>query len=54
MQVLELLVKMHTTIFVDQNKQAIRPAILWNDTRTQEMIPKIKKRLQQTSREARQ
>lgn len=44
--------QMHTTIFVDQNKQAIRPAILWNDTRTQEMIPKIKKRLQQTSRSA--
>lgn len=38
--------QMHTTVFVDERMRSIRPAILWNDTRTQEMIPKIKEQLQ--------
>lgn len=38
--------QMHTTVFVDEKMQSIRPAILWNDTRTQEMVPKIKEQLQ--------
>ena len=37
--------QMHTTVFIDKHGCSVRPAIMWNDTRTKEMIPKIKARL---------
>lgn len=37
--------QMHTTVFLDENGQSVRPAILWNDTRTKEMISAIKDKL---------
>nr|WP_321292302.1 FGGY family carbohydrate kinase [uncultured Trichococcus sp.] len=37
--------QMHTTVFVDEHGFSVRPAIMWNDTRTKEMIPDIKRRL---------
>lgn len=37
--------QMHTTVFVDKHGFSIRPAIMWNDIRTKEMIQDIKKRL---------
>ena len=37
--------QMHTTVFVDQAGNSIRPAIMWNDHRTKEQIPAIKQQL---------
>lgn len=37
--------QMHTTVFLDQNGQTIRPAIMWNDMRTKEYVPAVKKML---------
>lgn len=37
--------QMHTIAFLDRNGQSIRPAIMWNDTRTKDLIPNIKKEL---------
>lgn len=37
--------QMHTTVFLDQKGQCIRPAIMWNDMRTKEYVPVIKKNL---------
>lgn len=37
--------QMHTTVFVDKHGLSVRPAIMWNDARTKEMIPKIKEQL---------
>lgn len=39
--------QMHTTVFLDENGQTIRPAIMWNDMRTKDDIPIIKKMLNQ-------
>jgi xylulokinase len=33
--------QMHSSIFLDQNKQVIRPAILWNDVRTSAQCRRI-------------
>lgn len=38
--------QMHTTVFVDKNNQVVRPAIMWNDHRTSNMISTIKQRLE--------
>lgn len=40
--------QMHTTVFLDQEGRALRPAIMWNDRRTKGMIPQIKRALAQT------
>lgn len=37
--------QMHTTVFVDKHGCSVRPAIMWNDNRTKEQIPKIKAKL---------
>lgn len=37
--------QMHTTIFIDKNGSSIRPAIMWNDMRTKEMISDLKKEI---------
>ncbi|MDH6365406.1 xylulokinase [Enterococcus sp. PF1-24] len=34
--------QMHTTVFVDKHGFSVRPAIMWNDNRTKELIPEIK------------
>ncbi|QGV19509.1 Xylulose kinase [Lacticaseibacillus paracasei subsp. paracasei] len=34
--------QMHTTVFLDQRGQMVRPAILWNDTRTKSFITELK------------
>lgn len=34
--------QMHTTVFLDKSGQSIRPALMWNDTRTASMLPEIK------------
>lgn len=39
--------QMHTTVFVDDAHYSVRPAIMWNDHRTKDMIPTIKSRLEQ-------
>lgn len=44
--------QMHTTVFVDEKKQSLRPAILWNDRRTQAMIPSIKESLLRSKQSA--
>lgn len=33
--------QMHTTVFLDAQGQSIRPAIMWNDTRTKELVPEL-------------
>ncbi|MBP1042263.1 xylulose kinase [Vagococcus sp. BWB3-3] len=40
--------QMHTTAFIDGKMQSIRPAIMWNDMRTKELIPQIKSELAQS------
>jgi len=35
--------QMHTLILLGENGKAIRPAMMWNDLRTKEIIPSIKK-----------
>ena len=34
--------QMHTTVFLNEKGESVRPAILWNDTRSAYMIPEIK------------
>ncbi|MDO4667475.1 MAG: FGGY family carbohydrate kinase [Streptococcus sp.] len=41
--------QMHTTVFIDSEGNSIRPAILWNDMRTKNIIPKIKQLLQENA-----
>lgn len=42
--------QMHTTVFVDKHGFSVRPAIMWNDNRTRENIPKIKETLETNPR----
>ncbi len=37
--------QLHTTIFLDGDGNSIRPAIMWNDTRTKEYIPYLKEKI---------
>ena len=37
--------QMHTTVFLDQSGNIVRPAILWNDTRTKALVVGLKKQL---------
>ena len=37
--------QMHTTVFLDKWGRVIRPAIMWNDTRTKDEIDDLKKKL---------
>ncbi|MGM0216467.1 xylulokinase [Enterococcus sp. AZ109] len=37
--------QMHSTVFVNKHGLSVRPAIMWNDHRTKELIPAIRKQL---------
>lgn len=37
--------QMHTIVFLDESGNSIRPAIMWNDTRTAPMLPEVKERI---------
>lgn len=37
--------QMHTVVMLDENGSSIRPALMWNDTRTKDLIPGIRERL---------
>lgn len=37
--------QMHTTVFLDDKGDSVRPAIMWNDLRTAAMIPGLRKEL---------
>lgn len=39
--------QMHTTVFLDRYGQAIRPAMMWNDMRTKDEVPAVRKLLAQ-------
>lgn len=38
--------QMHTVIMLDQEGKSIRPALMWNDTRTADMVPKVKMKIE--------
>ena len=38
--------QMHTTVFLDAEGRSIRPAILWNDGRTREILPMIHREME--------
>lgn len=40
--------QMHTTVFLDKAHQPLRPAIMWNDKRTIDVVAEIKKALPRT------
>lgn len=40
--------QMHTVVLLDENGRSIRPALMWNDTRTKDLIPELKARLGET------
>lgn len=44
--------QMHTTVFVDKHGLSVRPAIMWNDNRTKEMIPAIRQALENSEKSA--
>lgn len=37
--------QMHTVVLLDQEGRSIRPAIMWDDTRTREMLPELRTRI---------
>lgn len=41
--------QMHTLIILDENGKVIRPALMWNDTRTKLMIPSMKETIKNRS-----
>ena len=40
--------QMHTVVMLDQDGKAIRPALMWNDTRTKELVPEMKEKIGRT------
>ncbi|HAE61422.1 MAG TPA: xylulokinase [Eubacteriaceae bacterium] len=40
--------QMHTTVFLDKEGKSIRPAILWNDTRTYYLVDELKRKVKDT------
>lgn len=40
--------QMHTLILLDEQGKTIRPALMWNDTRTADLIPRLKEAVQGT------
>lgn len=38
--------QMHTLVVVDEDGSPIRPAIMWNDTRTKEFLPELRQKMQ--------
>lgn len=41
--------QMHTVIMLDQAGNSIRPALMWNDTRTADMVQEVKKKIEKNS-----
>lgn len=41
--------QMHTVVLLDKSGNSIRPALMWNDTRTKDLIPWLKDQIQETS-----
>jgi len=37
--------QMHTVVFLDENGNSIRPALMWNDTRTASMLAEVKQNI---------
>ena len=37
--------QMHTTVFIDEYGKSIRPAIMWNDTRSKDLVELVKSKL---------
>ena len=37
--------QMHTVVLLDENGKSIRPALMWNDTRTRNLIPGMRERV---------
>ena len=37
--------QMHTVVFLDENGVSIRPALMWNDTRTKDMVSNLKEKI---------
>lgn len=37
--------QMHTVVFLGEDGKSVRPALMWNDTRTAEMVPLIKEKV---------
>lgn len=44
--------QMHTIVLLDQNGMVIRPALMWNDTRTKTMLAEMKRRIKSISQVA--
>lgn len=40
--------QMHTVVLLDEQGKSIRPALMWNDTRTRDLIPELKEKLSGT------
>lgn len=40
--------QMHTVVLLDEQGQSIRPALMWNDTRTKDLISELKQKLSGT------
>lgn len=38
--------QMHTLVLLGESGKPLRPAMMWNDTRTKELLPELKKRIQ--------
>lgn len=39
--------QMHTLIVLDKNGKIIRPAMMWNDTRTKKLLPELKEKIRE-------
>ena len=40
--------QMHSIIFLDENGVSIRPALMWNDNRTKDLLPGLREQIQST------
>ncbi len=40
--------QMHTLVLLDENGDSIRPALMWNDTRTRELVAELKEKVRGT------
>lgn len=40
--------QMHTVVMLDENGESVRPALMWNDIRTKELVPEMKARIEKT------
>lgn len=41
--------QMHSLVLLDENGEPVRPVLMWNDTRTGDMIPALKEKIQKSS-----